>query len=118
MAGGVAANYDDRDGTIWLDGKLVPWREASVHVLTHALHYASSVFEGLRCYNGQPFALQAHSERLIRSAEIMGFRIPWSLAEIMQACRDTLADSGLRDAYMRPFAWRGSEQMGVAAQNA
>ena len=112
----MSDGYDDRDGTIWLDGKLVPWREANVHVLTHALHYASSVFEGLRCYGGHPFALKRHSERLIRSAGLMGFRIPYSLDEIMQACRDTLADSGLQDAYMRPFAWRGSEQIGVAAQ--
>ena len=114
----MSLGYDDRDGTIWLDGKLIPWREANVHVLTHALHYASSVFEGLRCYGGKPFALKRHSERLIRSADIMGFEIPYSLDEIMQACRDTLADSGLADAYMRPFAWRGSEQMGVAAQKA
>lgn len=112
----MSGGYDDRDGNIWLDGKLVPWREANIHVLTHALHYASSVFEGLRCYNGEPFALRQHSERLMRSAELMGFTIPWTVEQIMQACRDSLADSGLKDAYMRPFAWRGSEQMGVAAQ--
>jgi len=109
--------FDDRDGTIWFDGKLVPWRDANVHVLTHAMHYASAVFEGQRAYSGTIFALSEHSERLIRSAEILGFSIPWGRDEIDQACRDTLAASGLSDAYMRPIAWRGSEQMGVAAQN-
>ncbi len=109
-------SYDDRDGWIWLDGKLVPWREANIHVLTHALHYASSVFEGQRAYSGQIFKLSEHSKRLRRSAEILGFELPWSVEEIDFACRETLAASGLRDAYMRPIAWRGSEQMGVAAQ--
>ncbi len=107
--------YDDRDGQIWLDGRLVPWRDASVHVLTHAMHYASAVFEGQRAYNGEVYALSEHSERLIRSAELLGFTIPWSREAIDQACRETLAASGLKDAYMRPIAWRGSEQMGVAA---
>jgi branched-chain amino acid aminotransferase len=114
----VAHGFDDREGSIWFDGKLVPWREANVHVLTHAMHYASAVFEGQRAYNGQIYALSEHSERLIRSAEILGFTIPWSREQIDQACRDTLAASGLADAYMRPIAWRGSEQMGVAAPNA
>ncbi len=108
--------YDDRDGYIWLDGKLVDWRGANVHVLTHALHYASSVFEGQRAYNGEIFALTKHSERLVNSARILGFELPWSVAEIDQACRDTLAANNLTDAYVRPIAWRGSEQMGVAAQ--
>lgn len=110
--------FDDRDGFIWLDGKLVPWRDANVHMLTHAMHYASSVFEGQRAYNGEIYALSEHSERLIRSAQILGFTIPWTREQIDQASRDTLAASGLRDAYMRPIAWRGSEQMGVAAQKA
>jgi len=108
--------YDDRDGFIWLDGKMVPWREANVHILTHALHYASSVFEGQRAYNGEIFALTKHSERLVNSARLLGFELPWSVAEIDQACRDTLAANKLTDAYVRPVAWRGSEQMGVAAQ--
>lgn len=107
--------FDDRDGSIWYDGKLVPWRDASVHVLTHAMHYASSVFEGQRAYDGEIFALSAHSDRLLNSARILGFEIPWRRDQIDQACRDTLAASGLKDAYMRPIAWRGSEQMGVAA---
>ncbi len=110
--------FDNRDGQIWLDGALVPWRDAKVHVLTHAMHYASAVFEGQRAYNGQIFALSEHSQRLRNSAEILGFSIPWSLDQIEQACRDTLAASGLQDAYMRPIAWRGSEQMGVAAPRA
>lgn len=107
--------FDNRDGFIWMDGALKPWREAQVHVLTHAMHYASSVFEGQRAYNGRIFALREHCERLMRSAEILGFTIPWSLEQIEAASRDTLAASGLSDAYMRPIAWRGSEQMGVAA---
>ena len=106
--------FDDRDGWIWLDGRLVPWREANVHILTHALHYASSVFEGQRAYNGKIFRLSDHSARLRKSAELIGFELPWSVAEIDAACEQTLAASGLTDAYMRPVAWRGSEQMGVA----
>jgi branched-chain amino acid aminotransferase len=110
--------YDDRDGWIWLDGQLIPWREANVHVLTHALHYASSVFEGQRAYGGEVFKLTEHSARLKRSAELLGFEIPYSVEEIDAACREVLKVNGLEDAYMRPVAWRGSEQMGVSAQNA
>ena len=110
-------SYDDRDGLIWFDGKMVPWREANVHVLTHALHYASSVFEGQRAYAGEIFRLTDHSKRLKKSGELLGFDIPWSVEEIDQACRDVLAASGMDDCYMRPLAWRGSEQMGVSAQN-
>ncbi|MEO8618093.1 MAG: branched-chain amino acid aminotransferase [Sphingomicrobium sp.] len=106
--------FDDRDGTIWFDGKMVPWREANVHVLTHGLHYASSVFEGQRAYGGTIFKLTEHSERLKRSAQLLGFEIPWSVEEIDAACKDVLAASGMSDAYMRPVAWRGSEQMGVS----
>jgi branched-chain amino acid aminotransferase len=107
--------FDDRDGHIWFDGALRPWREANIHLLTHAMHYASAVFEGQRAYGGTIFALDAHSRRLVRSAELLGFTIPWSVEAISDACRQTLAASGLADAYMRPIAWRGSEQMGVAA---
>ena len=109
-------NYDDRDGWIWFDGELRPWREANIHVLTHALHYASSVFEGQRAYGGEIFKLSEHSARLRNSASILGFELPWSIEEIDAACRQTLEANGLTDAYMRPVAWRGSEQMGVAAQ--
>jgi branched-chain amino acid aminotransferase len=111
-------SFDDRDGMIWMDGRLLPWREANVHVLTHAMHYASAVFEGQRAYGGRIFELRRHSERLARSAELLGFQIPWTVDEIEAACVETLAASGLEDAYMRPIAWRGSEQMGVAAPNA
>jgi len=109
--------FDDRDGMIWMDGALVPWREANVHVLTHAMHYASAVFEGARCYNGTVFALDEHSERLIESARLIGFRLPWSSAEINAAVEATIAANGLTDCYVRPIAWRGSEQMGIAAQH-
>ena len=111
-------SFDDRDGHIWFDGALVPWREANVHVLTHALHYASSVFEGQRAYGGEIFRLRDHSERLKKSARLLDFEIPWSVEEIDEACREVLRASGLDDAYMRPLAWRGSEQMGVSAQKA
>lgn len=109
-------SFDDRDGWIWFDGKLVPWREANVHVLTHALHYASSVFEGQRAYGGEIFKLSEHSARLRKSASILGFDLPWSVEQIDAACREVLQANGLTDAYMRPIAWRGSEQMGVSAQ--
>lgn len=108
--------YDDRDGSIWLDGKLVPWRDAKVHVLTHALHYASSVFEGQRAYGGAVFKLSEHSQRLIDSAKTLGMTLPWSRDEIDAACNETIAANGYTDCYMRPLAWRGSEQMGVSAQ--
>jgi branched-chain amino acid aminotransferase len=109
------ASFDDRDGWIWFDGKLVPWREADVHVLTHALHYASSVFEGQRAYNGEIFKLNEHSERLRRSASLLGFELPWSVDEINAACNEVLKANGLTDAYMRPVAWRGAESIGVSA---
>ena len=110
------ATFDDRNGFIWMDGELKPWRESNVHILTHGLHYASSVFEGARAYDGHIYALSAHSQRLMDSATIMGFPLPWSVAEIDEACRQTLAANGLTNAYVRPVAWRGSEQMGVSAQ--
>ncbi len=108
--------YHDRDGLIWMDGALLPWRDVKVHVLTHALHYASAVFEGERCYEGEIFKLTEHSERLVESAKILDFDIPYSVAEIDQACRDTVAANKLSDCYVRPLAWRGSEQMGVSAR--
>ena len=108
--------FDDRDGTIWLDGKLVPWREAKIHVLTHALHYASCVFEGERVYGGKIFKLSEHSQRLIDSGRILGFETPWSRDEIGAACNAVVREMGLREGYVRPVAWRGPEQMGVAAQ--
>ncbi len=115
MAG---APYDSRDGVIWMDGALVEWREARLHVLSHGLHYASSVFEGERAYGGAIFKLDEHSERLHESARILDFEIPYSVAEISAACREVMAANGLRDCYVRPVAWRGSGQMGVSAQTA
>ncbi len=109
--------YHDRDGLIWMDGTLVPWREAKVHVLTHALHYASSVFEGERAYDGEIFKLTEHSERLVASGRILDFEIPYTVAEIDQACRDVRSRlTSCRTATCVPIAWRGSEQMGVSAQ--
>jgi len=108
--------YDNRDGSIWFDGKLVPWRDAKIHVLTHALHYASAVFEGERVYGGTIFKLREHSQRLIDSARILGFELPWKLEEIEAACIATVEAQNIKDGYVRPIAWRGPEQMGVSAQ--
>ncbi|MBX6376634.1 MAG: branched-chain amino acid aminotransferase [Acetobacteraceae bacterium] len=108
--------YDDRDGWIWWDGQMVPWRDAKLHVLTHGLHYASAVFEGERAYSGHIFKLRAHTERLINSGRLLGFEIPWTADQIDAACKETLAKNGLTDAYVRPIAWRGPEEMGVAAK--
>src|ERR1039458_6357662 len=113
----TAQTFDDRDGWIWYDGKLVPWRDAKVHVLTHALHYASAVFEGERAYGGKIFKSTQHSERLRRSARVLDFEAPYSAAEIDAAKAQTLQKNGFVDAYVGPLAWRGSEMMGVAAQN-
>lgn len=108
--------FDDRDGFIWFDGQLTPWRDAKIHVLTHALHYASCVFEGIRVYSGAAFKLREHVERLIHSGRVLGFEVPLSVAELEQAIRETVDASGFKEAYIRPVAWRGAEQMGVAAQ--
>ena len=107
--------FDDRDGWIWMDGEFTPWRDAKVHVLTHALHYASCVFEGERSYEGTIFKLREHNERLHRSAGILDFQIPYTVEQIDEACKATVARMGLTDAYVRPIAWRGAEQMGVSA---
>jgi branched-chain amino acid aminotransferase len=109
--------FDDRDGSIWMDGRLVPWRDAKVHVLTHAMHYASAVFEGERAYGGAIFQSTRHSERLKESARILDFEVPYSVGEIDAAKALVLEKSGFADAYVRPIAWRGSEMMGVSAQN-
>ncbi|MBT4045815.1 MAG: branched-chain amino acid aminotransferase [Rhodospirillaceae bacterium] len=109
-------SYDKLDGTIWYNGKMVPWENAQVHVLTHGLHYASSVFEGERVYSGEIFKLEEHTERLINSATLLDFKIPYTAAEINAACRETVLKNGIVDGYVRPVAWRGSEMMGVSAQ--
>jgi len=113
----AAQSYDTIDGVIWLDGRLVKWADANVHVLTHGLHYASCVFEGERAYGGAIFKSTEHSERLKRSANIMEFEIPYSVAEIDAAKKLVVEKNGHLNAYVRPIAWRGSEMMGVAAQN-
>ncbi len=108
--------FHDRDGFIWFDGELIPWRDAKLHLLTHGLHYGSSVFEGERAYGGEIFKLEEHTERLIQGAGILDFEIPYSADDINQACRDVLRANDLVDGYVRPIAWRGSEMMGVSAQ--
>jgi len=109
--------FDQRDGFIWFNGDMVPWADTRIHVLTHGLHYGSSVFEGERVYGGEIFKLREHTERLFKSAEILGFQIPYSIEEIDEACRKAVVAQGIIDGYVRPFAWRGSEMMGVSAQN-
>jgi len=113
----MAVPFDQMQGLIWYDGKLVPGPDARIHVLTHGLHYASAVFEGERAYGGKVFKGTEHSERLRRSANILDFEIPYSVAEIDAAKQLVLDKNGQSDAYVRPIAWRGSEQLGVAAQN-
>jgi branched-chain amino acid aminotransferase len=112
-----ATPFDQRDGWIWYDGQIVPWKEAQLHVLSHGLHYGSSVFEGERAYGGEIFKSTEHSERLKKSARILDFEIPYSVAEIDAAKRLVIEKNGQTDAYLRPVAWRGSEMMGVAAQD-
>jgi branched-chain amino acid aminotransferase len=112
----VMAGYDDRDGKIWMDGALIDWRDANVHILTHAMHYASSVFEGERAYNGKIFKSRAHSARLIQSGKLIDFDIPYSIDEIEAAKQSALEANGLTDAYVRAVSWRGAgEDMGVAS---
>ena len=112
----MAGAYDDRDGVIWMDGELTPWRDAKVHILTHALHYGSSVFEGERAYNGTIFKSREHSERLLKSGEYMDIPIPYTVDDIEAAKAQAMEASGLTDAYVRAVCWRGSgEDMGVAA---
>jgi branched-chain amino acid aminotransferase len=110
------SNYDQRDGFIWFNGELIPWNDARVHLLTHALHYGSAVFEGMRAYDGEIFKLTEHDQRLHTSAEILDFEVPYSVAELDKAAREVVRANKLSDAYVRPLAWRGSEQMGVSAQ--
>ncbi len=109
--------FDQREGVIWMNGEFVPWKDAKVHVLTHGLHYGSGVFEGERAYGGEVFKLTEHTQRLFDSAEMLDMQIPFTVAEIDAATRETLKRQGFVDAYVRPIVWRGSEMMGVAAQN-
>ena len=109
--------FDQRDGVIWFNGKFVDWKDAKIHVLTHGLHYASAVFEGERAYGGQIFKSRQHSVRFHKSAELMDFRIPYSLNELDAAKAKTVEMNGGGDQYVRPVAWRGSEMMAVSAQH-
>ncbi len=113
MAQPLAKPLDDRDGFIWLDGKMVPWREAKIHVLTHALHYATQVFEGERAYNGRIFKSKEHSERLIKSAGLIYLPMPYSFEVLEDAKKEVLKANKLDNAYMRAMVWRGSESLGV-----
>ena len=108
--------FDQRDGFIWMNGDMQPWADTKVHVLTHGLHYGSCVFEGERAYNGTIFKMREHTERLFYSANELGFELPYTVEEIDDACMKTLEANGLTDGYIRPVAWRGSEMMGVSAQ--
>lgn len=108
--------FDDRDGWIWLDGAMVPWREAKLHVLSHGLHYASAVFEGERAYAGHIFRLRDHTDRLINSGRILGFELPYTADQIDAACKQVMAANGQQECYVRPIAWRGTEQLAVSAQ--
>ncbi len=110
--------FDNRDGQIWMDGTLIPWREATLHVCTHALHYGSAVFEGERVYDGHVFKLEEHTDRLFQSAKMLGFEIPYTADQINEGVLATVAAQGFKDAYVRPIAWRGSGQMGVSAPEA
>lgn len=108
--------FDQRDGSLWFDGKMVPWKQAQTHVLTHGLHYASCVFEGERMYDGRIYKLQEHTERLFESARILGITIPYTVEEINKACIEACEVQGYKNAYVRPVVYRGSEMMAVAAQ--
>ncbi|MEI5097367.1 branched-chain amino acid transaminase [Streptomyces sp. PmtG] len=110
-----APPLDDRDGVIWLDGEFVPWREATLHVLSHGLHYGGSVFEGERAYDGRVFALRAHSDRLLASARELGFALPYTAADLDAATRGVVAAAGIGDGYVRPVAWRGSDSLRLVA---
>ena len=109
--------FDQLSGDIWYDGTFVPWADAKLHVLSHGLHYGSSVFEGERAYGGRIFKSEEHTERLLESGRMLGFEIPWTAEQINAAKEETLARMNLTDAYIRPVAWRGSEMMGISAQH-
>lgn len=111
------APFDDRDGQIWMNGDLRPWREATTHVLNHGLHYGGAVFEGERVYNGKVFKLEEHGERLLKSAKLVGFEVPYSAARLNDAVMEVVEAQGIADGYVRRLAWRGSEMMAISAQH-
>lgn len=108
--------FDKREGHIWFDGNIIPWQDANIHVLSHGLHYGSCVFEGERAYEGNVFKLREHSERLIRSGELIGFKVPYTAEQLDQATKDILKKQNITNGYIRPVAWRGSEMMAISAQ--
>ncbi|MBT4879787.1 MAG: branched-chain amino acid transaminase [Alphaproteobacteria bacterium] len=110
------SGFDDRDGVIWKDGAYVPWRKATLHVLSHGLHYATSIFEGIRVYDSRAFMLKEHLERFFKSAAIMSLEIPYSLEELMKASQGVIERQKITDGYLRPVAWLGSEKMGITSQ--
>ena len=110
-------SFDNRSGFIWFDGKLVRWNQAKIHVLSHGLHYASCVFEGARIYNGKIFKLNEHTKRLFLSARTLGFKLPYTENKINKACKQIIKKQKIKNGYLRPFAWRGSEMMAISAQN-
>lgn len=116
MCASPTQTYDDRDGFIWMNGEIIPWRNAQTHVLTHGLHYGGSVFEGERAYNGNIFKLTEHSARLIFSGKCLDMEVPYSVKELNDASNAVIAANGLNDCYVRPIAYRGAEQMGIAAK--
>ena len=110
------APFDKREGLIWIDGKLLPWTEATVHPLAHGFHYGSAVFEGIRCYNNKIFKLEEHNQRLLDGMDILGMQKPYTLQELNDATHLVLEKNGIEEGYIRPLAWRGSEMMAIAAQ--
>ena len=114
----MAKSFDNRDGWIWMDGSFIPWRKATYHIINQGLHYASSVFEGERAYNGKIFKSKEHTARLFKSAEVMNIKIPYSQEEINKAKDDLLSKMNLKNCYVRPIVWRGSNQMGISTSSA
>ena len=110
-------NFDNRPGYIWLDGKFVKWNKAKIHILSHGLHYGSCVFEGARIYNQKIFKLNEHTKRLFLSSKILGFKLPYTEKRINDACNQIIKKQNIKNGYLRPFAWRGSEMMAISAQN-
>lgn len=113
----MGPHFDNREGYIWFNGNFVDWADVKLHVLSHALHYASSVFEGERVYKKKIFKLKEHTERLFYSAKTMDMEIPFTVEEVNEACDSTVKKNNIIDGYVRPIAWRGAEMMGVSAQN-
>ena len=109
--------FDKRSGNIWFNNELCEWQDARVHIISHGMHYASLVFEGLRVYNTKIFKLEEHTDRLFNSAQILDMKIPYSYDEIIKATKKLVSDQNIQNGYVRPFVWRGSEMMGVSAQN-